>query len=358
MTPTAESLYARPQTGRLFFVLSGEHATIPSAEVRAILESNNVPYEVCDQSYRLLTLSASTHALRAVSERSLMYDFCGVELGECDADEADVIRMVKSLDLRGATEGASSFAVRSVRLGGANREIQRRKIERDVGAVVKESLPQLSVRLRNPDLNFTCIIHDHKFQFGLSAYSKPPGLIAPRRPRKRPVFHPATMPPKIARLMVNLARAHPGGTFADPFSGVGGILIEAAVIGCNVVGTDASLRTLRGARRNMRYFGLEPSGLLMSDARKMPFRSLDALATDPPYGRDSSTRGAKVHLLVKEFLVGVRDSLKSRAHVCISAPSDVEVETYGRDAGLAPKERHLVRIHRSLTRQFVVLQNK
>jgi tRNA (guanine10-N2)-dimethyltransferase len=199
---------------------------------------------------------------------------------------------------------------------------------------------------------------DDLFLFGIVAYAKPSGLIASRRPRKRPVFHPATMPPKIARCMVNLARAKPNKTFADPFSGVGGIAMEAAVIGCEVIAIDANLRMVRGTRRNLRHFALDSLGNILGDARSVPLQGLHAIATDPPYGRDSSTRGIKVETLYREFLAGAQSSLKKGAHVCISAPSEVDVESYANEAGLTVREKHLARIHRSLTRQFVVIQNK
>ena len=134
-------------------------------------------------------------------------------------------------------------------------------------------------------------------------------------------------------------------------------MIEASVIGCRVLGADASRRMLRGARRNLRHFKLDAEGFVNADARRLPMQGLDAIATDPPYGRDSSTMGAGVRGLVRDFLSGAKDSLKKSAHVCISAPKEVELEDYARDAGFITKEKHYVRIHRSLTRQFVVLQN-
>ncbi len=330
---------------------------MPAAEVKAILESSGIEYREPAQSYRLLSLNAPLRGLKAVSERSLMYDSCGVVLGECEANDQQVARLLKSMPIEELTNVAESFAVRSVRLGGANRPIRRVNLERDVGSIVKELVPRLSVRLHNPDLVFLCVLYENKFLFGMSGYSKPSGLIAPRRPRKRPVFHPSTMPPKIARCMVNLARAAPGAMFADPFSGVGGIVIEAAVIRCRVLAADANLRMLRGARRNMNYFGLEAEGFLDADARHLPLQGLDAVATDPPYGRGSSTMGAKVTALVSEFLEGVKDSLKKDAHLCISSPMEVDVEAYARETGFLLKEKHLAKVHRSLTRQFVVLQN-
>jgi tRNA (guanine10-N2)-dimethyltransferase len=352
-----ESLQDLSRETKLFFVLSGEHASLPAAEVKAILESTGLQYSAQAHAYRLLTLEASLTALKAVSERSLMYDWCGAYLGECEAEEERILSLVRNQPVEQFAKDAVSFAVRSVRLGGVNKTIRRTDLERDVGSVVKDLVPRLKVRLQDPDLTFACILHDDAFILGLSGYWKPSGLIAPRRPRKRPVFHPSTMPPKIARCMVNLARASPGAMFADPFSGVGGILIEASVIGCRTLGIDANLRMLRGARRNLKYFTLKAEGFLNADARYLPLQGVDAIATDPPYGRGSSTMGAKVSTIVREFLEGAKGSLKKGAHLCISAPVEVEVEHYARDAGFALKDKHLARIHRSLTRQFVVLRN-
>ncbi len=357
MASLTESLAEQTQTDRLFFVLSGEHASLPAAEVKAILGASGVEFSAPAQSYRLLTLNAPLSVLKAVSDRSLMYDWCGLWLGECEADERQIEVFVRNQPNEQITRGAASFAVRSVRLGGVRKSIRRVHMEGKVGSILKESVPRLSVQLENPDLVFACVLYENKFLLGVSSYSKPSGLIAPRLPRKRPAFHPSTMPPKIARCMVNLARAVPGTKFADPFSGVGGIAIEAAVTGCKVVGVDANWRMLRGARKNMNHFGLEAEGYLNADARHLPMHGLDAVATDPPYGRGSSTMGAKVTSLVREFLQGAKGSLKKDAHLCISTPVEVQVEDYAEQAGFKMRETHFVRVHRSLTRQFVVLQN-
>jgi tRNA (guanine10-N2)-dimethyltransferase len=351
--------FDKQDSQHLFFIVSGEHESLPSAEVKAILESSGrfdfVDYE---KHYRLLNVHGPSSVLRDVAERSLMYDRCGLELGRCRASEDELFRLIRSLPLDKIVGNAKSFAARSIRLHGVNKTIRRPELERGVGALIKERVPRLSVQLHASDLTFLCIMFDDSFLFGIVAYTKPSGLIAPRRPRKRPVFHPATMPPKIARCMVNLARAKPRGTFADPFSGVGGIAIEAAVIGCDVVAVDASLRMVRGARRNLRHFALNSLGFVLGDARSVPLQGLQAIATDPPYGRDSSTRGVKVENLYSEFLAGTQASLRKGAHVCISAPSEIDVESFATDSGLKVREKYLVRIHRSLTRQFVVIQNQ
>jgi tRNA (guanine10-N2)-dimethyltransferase len=357
MEPVVEPPQNSNEDSKLFFVLSGEHESLPAAEVGAILESANLQLPTLGKSYRLLLVEGPSRVLKLISERSLMYDWCGIALGECQADEPQIHNFVGSLPLEDIVGNAESFAVRSARLGGVNKTLRRVDLERDVGSIVKRKVPRLKVQLKNPDLTFACVVFDNSFLLGISSYFKASGLIAPRRPRKRPVFHPSTMPPKIARCMVNLARASPSGTFLDPFSGVGGISIEAAVIGCRVVAMDASPRMLRGVRRNMKYFGFEALGFLYGDARHTPLHDLDAIATDPPYGRGSSTMGVKSSNLVRDFLAGAGAYLKRGSHLCISSPVEIQIEDYAREAGFRMRERHLAKVHRSLTRQFVVLQN-
>jgi tRNA (guanine10-N2)-dimethyltransferase len=354
---TLENEKSTDRSVRLFFILSGEHLSLPAAEVLAILDAENIPAYRVESSYRLLKLDATPDALQHVSNRSLMYDKCGYLLGECEADDEEIHKLIAQLPLDSYVSGATTYAVRSERLGGVKRNIRRTALERSVGSLLKGKAPNLRVQLKEPDLTFLCVIYEESFVFGITRHAKPPGPISRRRPRKRPVFHPSTMPPKIARCMVNLSRASPGGIFLDPFCGVGGVLIEGAVVGCRVIGMDRVPRMLRGARKNLRYFGLDSDAFLCADARHLPFQTLDAIATDPPYGRGSSTRGEKVDNLVRDFLSGIGDSLRQGSHVCIAAPVEVGVEDYAKDAGFKTKERHLFRVHRSLTRQFVVLQN-
>jgi len=347
---------ARP--ARIFFILSGEHLSLPAAEILAILDSERLSTGRVECSYRLLKLESPSEALQHVSRRSLMYDKCGYILGECLADEKEIRRLIAELQLDKYVHGAKSYAVRSERLGGVGKELKRTHLERSVGSLLKEMAPSLHVQLKDPDLTFLCVIYEKSFLFGLTEHARPSGPISRRRPRKRPVFHPSTMPPKIARCMVNLSRARPGEFFADPFCGVGGIVIEATLIGCQVVAVDASTRMIRGVRRNVAHFNLQAAGMTMGDARHLPFHGLNSIATDPPYGRGSSTRGVKVNDLIREFLLGAPAAMQHGAHICVSAPSEVQLADYAQDAGLEVRERHLAKIHRSLTRQFIVAKNR
>lgn len=113
MGSIAESLHESSEKSRLFFVLSGEHASLPAAEVEAILDSAGIEFAVVSESYRLLIMEAPRRALKTISERSLMYDWCGIALGKCEADEKQIDKLVRSLPLEDLVKGTSTFAVRS-----------------------------------------------------------------------------------------------------------------------------------------------------------------------------------------------------------------------------------------------------
>ena len=122
---------------RLFFILSGEHLSLPAAEVLAILDSENIPVSRVESSYRLLKLDATPEALRHVSNRSLMYDKCGYLLGECEADDKEIHKLIAQVSLDSYVAGATSYAVRSDRLGGVKKDIRRTALERSIGSLLQ-----------------------------------------------------------------------------------------------------------------------------------------------------------------------------------------------------------------------------
>ena len=177
-----------------------------------------------------------------------------------------------------------------------------------------------------------------------------------RIPSKRPYFHPTALSPKLARCMINLARAKPCVTLLDPFCGTGSILIEAGLMGCNVVGSDVKQKMIRGTRKNLHYFHIPNYDLVITDARKLPFSSIYCVATDPPYSRSSSTLGLKVVDLVSAFLSTIQDLLPKDGHVSISLPHDLKIVNLGKSIGYMCVEAHLVREHKSLTREIAVFK--
>jgi tRNA (guanine10-N2)-dimethyltransferase len=343
---------------RLFFVVSGEHRTLPHAEIRAILQSHGIDFSETAASTKLLRVKADCSALDVVARRSVMYEQCGFEITATNQGKKHLLSILSRMYLRRHFAKRRSFAVRSIRVGGASRYLNRANLERDIGGALKERSHGVQVDLDHPDVTFLCVVSSRGLMLGRVAHSRTPGMIASRRPRKRPVFHPSTMQPKLARCVVNLSRPPEGATLLDPFCGVGGILLEAAAIGCRAIGADADARMIRGARTNLAHYGAEPFGLIVADATRVPIRAVGSIVTDPPYGREASTRGRRLHGLMREFLPKAHSVLTDNGHLCICCPSSLRVMSIAERAGFKLVESHLLYVHRSLTRRILVLRKR
>jgi tRNA (guanine10-N2)-dimethyltransferase len=343
---------------RLFFVVSGEHRTLPHAEIRAILQARGIGFKETAASRKLLRVKADRSALDAVARRSVMYEQCGIEIAATGPSKERLLGLLPRLDFTRHFAKRRSFAVRSLRVGRAFRYLNRATLEREIGGVLQAKSQGVKVNLDFPEVTFLCIISPRGLLLGEVTHSRVPGLIASRRPRKRPVFHPSTMQPKLARCIVNLARPPDDAVLLDPFCGVGGILLEAVAISCRAIGVDADPRMIRGARTNLRHYGAEPLGLVIADATKIPIHRVESIVTDPPYGREASTHGRKLHTLLREFLPTAHDILSKKGYVCICCPSELRILSIARRVGFKFVESHLLYVHRSLTRRIVVLRKR
>ncbi len=110
------------------------------------------------------------------------------------------------------------------------------------------------------------------------------------------------LPPKVARMIVNIALAggcslapdhHP--MLLDPFCGVGTILAESLLRGANTVGSDISEDAVAHAKKNLEwlrheYSSVEPlyANVMVADATHLSEhiapQSVDAIATEPFMG--------------------------------------------------------------------------
>lgn len=88
------------------------------------------------------------------------------------------------------------------------------------------------------------------------------------------------LPPQLARTMVNLS-AQKTETVADPFCGVGNLVMESVLLGHATVGTDIDAAAIKDAERNLAWLRAETSALLLvADATKPSTWSADAIATE------------------------------------------------------------------------------
>lgn len=79
------------------------------------------------------------------------------------------------------------------------------------------------------------------------------------KPQRR--IDPGLLPPKLARMMLNLARIADPGTILDPFCGSGVIVVEGALLGYSMTGLDNSAEAVEASRANLEWLEKEHPGL-------------------------------------------------------------------------------------------------
>jgi len=341
---------------KLFFLLSGEHPTLPFSELKAILETEGFRHKVTGELKQIMQVEADVESLKSIVHRAAMTRVCNIELSYCNAVAEEIFESVRSAPLEDFLKKGESFVVRVRRIAESVPQLIGEELERKLGAVVLHRVKGVKVRLVNPDKTFFGVLSDNKFIFGLKLAEIVPKPFMERRPRKRPFFHPSAMPSKLARCMVNLAQPKMGELVLDPFCGTASMLIEAGLIGCRVVGFDAQKRMVRGSLRNLAYYGVASNGLAVADAQHLPINKVDCIVTDPPYGRSSTTMGRETGQIVKDFLSRVNDHIQKGRRICIASPKSIHIGKMGRELGFKHLESHSVYVHRSLTREIAVLE--
>ena len=127
------------------------------------------------------------------------------------------------------------------------------------------------------------------------------------KPVERKIF---AMPPRLARIMVNLAGCTPGKVLLDPFCGVGTILQEALLSRARVVGVDLNPWCVKAARENLEWlakeYGIKDADftILQGDARRLSsrVREIDCIVTEPDLGpalRDVPTDAYAAKIVAK-----------------------------------------------------------
>jgi tRNA (guanine10-N2)-dimethyltransferase len=203
-----------------------------------------------------------------------------------------------------------------------------------------------------------------------------------RRPTDRPFFQPGSMDPLLARAVANLAGARPGRTILDPMCGTGGVLVEAGLLGADVLGVDAQAKMAAGARENLTASlddidgsdggdgsddgsdgGSDSDGVdglpepgrwatMRGDATRLPIRdgAVDGVAFDAPYGRQSKI---ETHDL-GDLVAGALAESRRVADRCVLV-ADRDWQAAARDAGWTVESAFERRVHASLDRYVLVL---
>ena len=102
------------------------------------------------------------------------------------------------------------------------------------------------------------------------------------------------LPPKLARMMLNLAGDITDKTILDPFCGSSTVLMEAGLIGCEkMIGSDVNEQAIKDSEENLAWISeqqeLPPFSLFVSAAKNLEAHiekeSVDIVVTEPFLGR-------------------------------------------------------------------------
>ena len=204
------------------------------------------------------------------------------------------------------------------------------------------------VDLRNPDIEFYCLNLNSTYYLGLVLY-KDVEDYSQRYPHLRPVAHPTSMIPSLARTLVNLAGA--STSFLDPFCGSGGFLIEGGILGVKPIGVDCEQKMIYASRMNLVHYGIDSFELFKMDAFDWN-KEVECIVTDVPYGKNSVLK-QDLSDFVEKFL---RHFEPLTSTIIFACPKSVPVNSLLLDLDFHLVDSFELYVHKSLTRVIYVLK--
>lgn len=327
----------------VLFELSGEHPTLPAAEVRAVLQTYDVSFTARQpRRYLVAEVDALSATFDMLARRlALTHAIHEIHASGSPDDIAAALPRLSFPD-------ADTFALRGRRV---NSSASLSHLKRVIGEAIRDATG-MTVDLDDPDMELCLLVDDQAYLCSTIA-SVDRGRYERRKPHHRPFSHPISLHPRIARALVNLSRVVPGGTLLDPFCGTGGILIEAGLVGAHVVGIDIKQKTIEGCRENLEHYGLTGYTLHHADATTLDLGSVDAIVTDLPYGR-STTTGSDMEALYRRAFERFADWLSPGGRAVVGVPQR-RLVAHG-EPFFDLVAVHPLYVHRSLTRHFCVFE--
>jgi tRNA (guanine10-N2)-dimethyltransferase len=328
---------------RLLFELSGEHGTLPRSEVLACIEAEGYDHRILEEEDRILILETDAGPER-LGQRVALAHVIGEYVSSGTISE--LVEDATNLDIEG------TIAIRMKEMRPKQERVNADEALERVGSVLTKGR---DVDLDEPDNEFRLILGVNNY-LGLQKARIDRSSFEQRKVDNRPFFSPVSLHPKYARALVNLARASVEETLLDPFCGTGGILIEAGLIGAKPIGIDVKEEMIEGCRKNLQKYEV-PSTLYQSDVGEIGehVKKVPSIATDPPYGRSSTTMKEDPSTLYERSFGSFRDVLEDDGFLAIALPNEESIELGKKFLRL--EEVHKQKVHGSLDRFYCVFRN-
>lgn len=343
-------------TRRYYALLSGLYERLARSELAALLEAESAGAEILGFLEGVALLEAKSGELPAaeIVERAAYVKEIGMLLAVFEADPKALLDALKAIapELKSA---GKRWRVELSRYKGYSRSTLPRSSLKDVVGLLDSAGVPLSPKSES-------VLRIHVTE-GLALVGVPlarldSGQFQERRPRSRPFFKPGPLDPQLSRAFVNLSRLRRGrDVYLDPFCGTGGFVIEACIIGprkCLCGDIDPVMA--EGARLNLNYYGLGNTLVMQADAARIPLadESVDAIATDPPYGRSTTLAKRRREDLYRDFLGEAARVLAKGGRIAFAAPVESNPLDLAVESGFHVVDYIETYVHSSLTRGIVV----
>ncbi len=336
---------------KYLFELAGEDSKLALAELRALFETYNLKFKITKKkNYVLVDSSASEKDILKFSKRSSLIRHSALIITKIKS------LMLKDLDKVDWSFVKSPFCVRAEDLQNKYQRTIESKLASPIWKYLENKGKFPEVDLKFPKTTVYFVLGKEKYvckliwKVGKARFKK-------REPMKKPAFHPTSLKPKTARLLVNLSRCKEKNTLLDNFCGMGSVLIEAGIIGCKAIGSDIDKEMIKGSRTNLNFYKIRNFKLKQASALELEkhFKknSIEAIATDPPYGRSSRIGAKNIKALYNGFLKSSYKVLKKGRYMALLYPHYIKF-TIPKKWKIIDKAS--IYVHGGLTRKVLVLR--
>lgn len=333
---------------RYLFELSKEHDKLPKNEVFSTLKAEDISYKLIEENLDLIIIKTSSKQkdIKNFANR-LSYTF--------NIDQLLFISNLNQAEIK-------KYAIENkIKQDGSLVVRYRNRSESIDSQIIVKLLAEIytknrTVSLNNPDIELRAFITNNKLYVGVKVFQLDKTQFEKRKVQYRPFFSPISLHPKLARALVNLSCVKKNQVLLDPFCGTGGILLEAGLMGIKTIGNDIEEKMVSGCKQTLDHFRIKNYNIYNMDisAISQYVDSVDAVVTDFPYGKSTTTKGEKIEQLYNRSFQVISKVLKKNCKAVIGF-SDKQYNKIGKRYLTLIKE-YEYRVHSSLTRNFSVFQ--
>ncbi len=369
----------------VFFHTSGENISLGFEEIMGTLRALELSYELLYTAPQITLIKAIgnwVHPEIIINRTGMVYGIYRSLLSLEDIDHLDNLkehRIVGENDLiKGGSKdiGGSQieaminssqfrFYIQEQISSKCSFKIEVERIRKGFGhiskAIFRNKLGQAikdwggSINLDSPDVTIDVIL-SRNIYLGIPLVKSNRGRILLRKCKHLPFTKPISLSPIFSRVLINMAEIKKGDKVLDPFCGTGSTLSEVSQIGGLALGSDVDTDMIEGAYRNFEYLGLPNPTLKVCDISEITefYQDIDAVITDPPYARSTTTTGMELVELFRIAFNKIEKVLKKGGKFSLILPSLEYLQLLPDSMNIQSAVSH--RVHRSLVRHFISIR--